>query len=336
VSGLDPDLLFASLAEVPGILAAVSGGPDSMALMGLLARWTAGGTRPPVTVATVDHGLRSESTDEAALVARVAADLSLPHRTLIWSGEKPSRGLPEAAREARYALLVALARQIGASHLITAHTQDDQAETVLMRLARGSGPGGLAGMRPLVERDGVLHARPLLAAAKAELVSSCRENGWPFIEDPTNRDERFARPRWRRLRPELAAEGLTPKRLARLAERMGRAEEALNTKAREALERALNAGEGMEGLVMQALAAEPLEIALRVIALVVAERRVAEEPLRLERLEACTEALLNAHRAGEPLRRTLGGVVLSVDHSGRLTLTPEPPRRRGRTSNTPP
>ncbi len=334
MSGRDPDPLFAPLAEARGLLAAVSGGPDSMALLGLLARWAADGSRPPVTVATVDHGLRPESAEEAVLVARFAAGLGLPHRTLAWSGEKPARGLPEAAREARYALLVALAREIGASHMVTAHTLDDQAETVLMRLARGSGPAGLAGMRPLVERDGILHARPLLGLPKADLVGLCRENGWPFVEDPTNRDDRFARPRWRRLRSALAAEGLTPERLARLAGRMGRAEDALEAKAREALARA--AGEGGTRLSLHRLAEEPSEIALRALGLAVAERGASGEPLRLERLEACTEALLAALQAGEPLRRTLGGVVLSLDRSGDLSIVPEPPRRRGRAENTSP
>jgi tRNA(Ile)-lysidine synthase len=282
-----------------------------------------------VAVATVDHGLRPESAHEAALVARAAAGFGLPHRTLHWRGEKPAHGVPEAAREARYALLVAHAREIGASHLITAHTQDDQAETVLMRLARGSGPAGLAGMRPLVDRDGIHHARPLLGVPKADLVALCREHGWPFVEDPTNRDERFARPRWRRLAPLLAAEGLTPKRLARLAARVRRAEEALEAKARQALVEAT--GEG--GLSLRRLAEEPAEIVLRALALALGEYTDSGEPLRLERLEAGTEALLAALHAGKPLRRTLGGVVLSLDRLGDLAIAPEPPRRRGRSTS---
>ncbi len=327
----DPDRLFAPLTSASGIVAAVSGGPDSMALMGLLARWRQPG-RPTVFVATVDHGLRPGSAGEAALVAREAERIGLPHRLLRWEGPKPVRGLPEAAREARYGLLVALSRETGASHLVTAHTRDDQAETVLMRLARGSGPAGLAGMRPEVERDGIRHLRPLLGIAKADLVALCRRNGWPFVEDPTNRDEAFARPRWRRLAPVLAAEGLTPDRLAQLAERMLRADQALDDKSRAALAAARRPDRGLEA---GALLAEPLEIAVRALALAVAEVRSVGEPLRLERVEGCTEAVLAAAREGRALRRTLGGVLLTLDPRGRLTLTPEPVRRRGRLALAP-
>lgn len=322
----DPDRFFAPLTGASGIVAAVSGGPDSMALMGLLAGWRHPG-RPTVFVATVDHGLRPGSAGEAALVAQEAERLGLPHRMLRWEGPKPSRGLPEAAREARYRLLVTLACETGASHLVTAHTQDDQAETVLMRLARGSGPAGLAGMRPEVERDGIRHLRPLLGIAKADLVALCRRNGWPFVEDPTNRDEAFARPRWRRLAPALAAEGLTPDRLAQLAGRMLRADQALDVKSKAALAAARRPEGDLEA---GALLAEPLEIAIRALALALAEMRPAGEPLRLERVEACTEAVLTAAREGRALRRTLGGVLLNLDPRGRLTLAPEPARRRGR------
>ena len=172
--------LFASLDQASGIVAAVSGGPDSMALMHLLARWRATAERPPVLVATIDHGLRPEAADEAAFVAREAAALGLPHRILAWTGDKPSAGIQEAAREARYRLLVAHAREEGASHLVTAHTLDDQAETVLMRLSRGSGLSGLAGMRPETDRQGIRHARPLLDWPKARLLDLCHGAGLAF------------------------------------------------------------------------------------------------------------------------------------------------------------
>jgi tRNA(Ile)-lysidine synthase len=323
--------LFASLNQASGILAAVSGGPDSLALMHLLARRYAAGSRPAVLVATIDHGLRPEAAEEAAFVAREAAALGLPHRILAWTGDKPRTGIQEAAREARYRLLVDHARRAGASHLVTAHTLDDQAETIMMRLARGSGLSGLAGMRRETERHGILHARPLLDWPKSALLALCREKGWRFVSDPSNSDELYARVRWRKLMPLLAAEGLDAERLARFAERASRTEEALDLKAREALERAgpvLEAG----NLAFQAgiLANEPFEIALRVLVQAISRTGVRLENSRLNRLEACVERLREALRAGEDLSLTVAGALVRLDRAGLVSIGPEPPRRRGR------
>lgn len=323
--------LFAPLDPASRIVAAVSGGPDSMALMHLLALWSAAAPRPPVLVATVDHGLRPEAAREAAFVARAAESLGWPHRTLVWTGEKPRTGLQEAAREARYRLLLQCAREEGATHLVTAHTRDDQAETVLMRLARGSGLAGLAGMRREWDREGIRHVRPLLDCPKESLLDLCRRQGWNFVEDPSNADERFARVRWRRIMPLLAAEGLTAGRLARLAERMSQAEEALDAKAREALDRAEpERGEGKLAFQASRLAEEPFEIALRMLGLALAGIGLGLENSRLQRLEACAERLRKAVRSGEPVRLTIAGALVHLDASGRLTIRQEPPRRRGR------
>ena len=121
--------------------------PDSIALMWLTARWRRAMARGPRLIAvTVDHGLRAEAAREARDVKRLARSLDLPHRTLRWTGAKPKTGLPAAARAARYRLLAQAARAGGATHILTAHTRDDQAETLLMRLLRGSGIAGLAAM----------------------------------------------------------------------------------------------------------------------------------------------------------------------------------------------
>ncbi|MBM6579638.1 tRNA lysidine(34) synthetase TilS [Microvirga sp. BT689] len=325
------DCLFSPLNQASGILAAVSGGPDSIALMHCLARWASTGRHPPIFVATIDHGLRPEAADEAAFVAAEASALNLPHRTLPWTGEKPKAGIQEAAREARYRLLVAHAREAGASHLVTAHTLNDQAETVLMRLSRGSGLSGLSGMRRETDRQGIRHVRPLLDLPKSLLVESCRVRGWRFVVDPSNADERYARVRWRRLMPLLAEEGLTAGRLARLAERAAQADEALAIKAREALARGEPHLE-REGLSFQAaiLAEEPFEIALRVLEQALYQVGLGLENIRLHRLEACVERLRQAAGAGEALSLTIAGALVRLDRSGRVSVGPEPPRRRGR------
>jgi tRNA(Ile)-lysidine synthase len=299
--------------------------------MHLLARWSAADKRAPVLVATVDHGLRPESAEEAAFVAREAANLGLSHRTLVWTGEKPRTGIQEAAREARYRLLVRCALEEGASHLVTAHTRDDQAETVLMRLARGSGLTGLSGMRQDRDRDGIRHVRPLLGWPKETLLDLCRTQGWRFVSDPSNADERFERVRWRRIMPLLAAEGLTAERLVRFSERMRQADEALEAKALQAWERAQPvAADG--GLSFQAgpLAQEPFEIAVRMLELALDRAGLALENSRLQRLEACTERLRRAIREGAALRLTVAGALVRLDRSGKLAIRPEPPRRRGR------
>jgi tRNA(Ile)-lysidine synthase len=147
VSAAETAALFADLAAAPALLLAVSGGPDSTCLMLLVARWRATLARgPSLVAATVDHALRAESAAEARAVGALAARLGIPHRILHWTGDKPRSGLPEAARMARYRLLAAAARSAGAAHILTGHTIDDQAETVLLRMARGSGLTGLGAM----------------------------------------------------------------------------------------------------------------------------------------------------------------------------------------------
>jgi len=151
--------LFAHWRAAPALVLAVSGGPDSLALMWLAARWRRALSRGPRLIAvTVDHGLRPEAAREARDVKRLAQTLDVPHRTLRWTGAKPNTGLPAAARAARYRLLAKAAQASGATHVLTAHTRDDQAETLLMRILRGSGIAGLAAMARETERGRVAGA----------------------------------------------------------------------------------------------------------------------------------------------------------------------------------
>src|SRR6202045_4052194 len=227
ISVRDAKHLFADWKIAPALVLAVSGGPDSIALMWLMARWRRAIRRGPRLIAvTVDHGLRTEAAREARDVKRLAKILDLPHRTLRWTGAKPKTGLPAAARTARYRLLAQAARSSGATHILTAHTRDDQAETLLMRLFRGSGIAGLAAMAPLTEREGVWLARPFLNVSKSQLVATLKRAKVGFAEDPTKRDTHFSRPRIRAFRPVLAAEGGDARSLARLASQLARANAA--------------------------------------------------------------------------------------------------------------
>lgn len=334
---LDPaafERAFRTLADAPGpVLAAVSGGPDSTALMYALAAWRRPG-RPRVTVATVDHGVRPDSRAEAEAVGEAARALGLDHALLLWRERPAGRFSQAAARRARYDLLAGFARGVGATHLATAHTLDDQAETLLMRLAAGSGPAGLAGMRAATRRGDLVHVRPFLRVTKAALLATCRARHWAYLEDPSNADPRFARVRWRRLAPLLAAEGFAPDRLARLADRLARAEDALARVAEGALAASRRSGpSGALTLDGGRLAAEPDEIALRVLALALAESGAEEGAIRLGRLESCLAVCLGALRDGAAARRTLAGRLVSVAADGRILIEAEPARRGGRTSS---
>ena len=210
--------LFSGLEDLRGLVLAVSGGSDSTALLVLAARWAEAlkkrhGRSPKLLAVTVDHGLRPEAKREAAVVKSLARRLGIAHRTLQWRGTKPKTGLQEAARIARYRLLAEAATGAGYEHILTAHTLDDQAETVLFRLARGSGLTGLGGMAhaaavPVGADTAIFLVRPLLSVSKARLLATLKAAGIDHSEDPSNQDPRFARPRLRALMPHLAREGL--------------------------------------------------------------------------------------------------------------------------------
>jgi tRNA(Ile)-lysidine synthase len=333
VSLAEAGAAFEGLSQEKALLVALSGGPDSVALLALLAAWVQMPGRPALHAATVDHGLRPEAAEEAAAVAALCAALGVGHATLRWEGLKPASGLQAAARRARYALLAEEARRLGGATLVTAHTLDDQAETMLMRLAHGSGPAGLAGMRERSEVNGIALVRPLLGFSKARLVATTEARGLPFFSDPSNADRRFERVRWREALPVLAGQGLTAERLARLAERMARLDEAAARQARDVLAQVslpAEAAAAGQRLRYAALVSEPEEIVLRVLALALdAVAPGGDGHGRLERLEACEAALTQAVRAGLALRRTLSGCVLSLGRDGILSLQLEPPRRRG-------
>jgi tRNA(Ile)-lysidine synthase len=326
----------------------VSGGPDSVALMWLAARWRKARARGPQLLAvTVDHGLRKESAREAREVKRLARTLDLPHRTLRWRDAKPKTGLPAAAREARYRLLAQAASAAGATHSLTAHTSDDQAETLLMRLLRGSGVAGLSAMASVSERNGMMLARPLLDVAKSRLIATLDRVGVAFADDPTNRDPAFTRPRLRALMPLLAAEGGDARALSRLATRLARANAAVEAladgaerflalkDARQVIGASNGSDPGGRSYDAAAFAAMPDEIRLRLLMRAV-NRLGHEGPAELGKVEALLAKLdrIFAEKPGRSrkpaqirLKLTLAGALVSLD-KGRIRIASAPPRRR--------
>jgi tRNA(Ile)-lysidine synthase len=321
--------LFAEFSYFKRVLLAISGGPDSTALLVLAARWREKGG-VGLVAATVDHRLRRESNAEAGAVATLANKLGIEHHMLVWSGRKPSTGLQAAARAARYGLLTALARKIGADAIVTAHTRDDQAETVLHRLARGSGLAGLAGIRKKSERDGIVLLRPLLDVPKARLVATLRAANIPFAEDPTNRDPRYLRTRVRALAPQLAAEGLDAVRLAGVARRLGRANAAIEAAVCEAKGRVARGAWPKKGPVeldAASLFALPAEVGIRLLGGAVTAAG-DEGRVELAKLETLYEELAAAQAANRRLKRTLGGAAAAL--AGPHLSVSRAPARRGR------
>lgn len=222
----------------PPIALAVSGGADSVALMRLVRRWsdqsgqasTLADGRAAIVVLTVDHGLRPDSAADARWVEDLARALGLPSVVLTWSGLKPTAGVQEAARAARYGLMRAFVEsEVGAPQraIVTAHHRDDQAETMLMRLARGSGIDGLAAMRTRAQANGLTVLRPLLDVPKARLEATLTAEGATWLEDPSNRSDAFERVRVRKAQSALADIGLTSAPLTISARRLARARDAL-------------------------------------------------------------------------------------------------------------
>ena len=220
--------LFADVATAPAIGLAVSGGADSLALLLLVQRWAASLATPPrLQVYALDHGLRPEAAGEVAFVLEVARTLGVAATGLRWSGPKPYSGLQEAARQARYQLIGAAMRQDGVGVLLTGHHRQDQAETVLMRLAHGSGIEGLKGMGRFAAIEGVTVHRPLLDVDPKALADVVAAAGLTPVADPSNLDIHYERVRWRQALPGLAELGLDAAMLAQFAERMGRADAAI-------------------------------------------------------------------------------------------------------------
>ena len=299
----------------PRVAVAVSGGADSLALCLILDDWAAlcGGR---VVALTVDHGLRPGSAAEARRVARRLGPLGIEHHVLTWKGAKPTSNRQAAARAARYGLLGDWCAGRGVLHLATAHHREDQAETLLLRLGRGSGLDGLAAMPAVSETDGVRLLRPLLAVPKARLEATLTARGVHWDEDPSNADMAFRRVQIRRLLATVEEGVLDATRLAAAVKHLGRARAALERDASRLLARTVAIDPaGFAWLDPEPVAAAPREIGLRALSRVV--RAVGGRPYtpRLDRLERLYARLPSGPDRGA----TLGGCRI-LRRGGRLLL----------------
>jgi tRNA(Ile)-lysidine synthase len=276
-------------APWPGAVA-VSGGGDSVALMLLLGRWAKVAKIALPVVLVVDHGLRKGAAEDARKVVHFAAAAGLKAHILRWRGTKPTSDIESAARDARYRLMGAWCRKHSARGLYLAHTLEDQAETFLLRLARGSGIDGLSAMKsvaplPLRESEGVLLVRPLLGIARARLREFLAAQGHTWIEDPMNADPRFARVRIRAAWPTFEGIGLSPARIAAAASHLARAREALDRDTRELLADGCRFEGGVALLDASRLISAPREVGLRTLARVLMEVSANDYRPRFERMQ---------------------------------------------------
>lgn len=294
---------FGPFERTPRLAVAVSGGADSLALALLADAWAraSGGA---ITALTVDHRLRPEAAAEAAQVAAWLGARGIAHATLVRAGNLPAGDVQAAARDARYRLLERWCAAEGVLHLLTAHHREDQAETVLLRLARGSGLDGLAGMPAEIEHRACRVLRPLLGTPRARLAATLAARGQDWIEDPSNLDPAYARARLRRASALLAEEGLSTERLATTARLLARARVALEAAVAAHLARAAWVHPaGFAWLDPERLVAAPEEVGLRALAAAIATVSGAAYPPRLGALERLYRELPSGLGAG----RTLGG-----------------------------
>lgn len=330
VSHSDFDDLMSSLGgfgKGDAIGLALSGGPDSMALGFLLTYWA---QKHDVQVhgVTVDHGLRAESAQEAKDVQGWTKDWpNFTHHIVRWDGDKPDTRIMEEARKARYALMSGVFQSVSVHNVFVAHHLDDQAETFLIRLSKGSGLDGLSGMRAqqVYEQDGtypLTFLRPFLATEKQRLIETCEEFNVPYVQDPSNEKNEYLRPRLRAARDVLESEGLSNKRLAATARRLEKARSALEEITDTVYGQFVThdgAGVRIDANVFREW---PEEIGLRVFmkAMKSFQRAQSYGP-RLEKMETLYGKIYAGH---DTIKETLGGCIIEYQpEASVLTIQPE-------------
>ena len=329
-------------APWPGVVA-VSGGGDSLALMHLLSEWARRSRREPPVVLTVNHRLQPRSAANARRVVDWAKKAGLKAHVLTWTGARPRADIEAEARQVRYALMGAWCRKRGIEALYVGHTRDDQAETFLLRLARGSGLDGLAAMRavspyPVEGFQGLRLVRPMIGLDRNELRAHLTARGQEWFEDPMNADPRFSRVRVRAAMDALTSAGLTSARIADAAVHLGRAREALDAVTAAVIRQSCRADGKAILIEAGALRAAPREVGLRVLAQILMKVGSQDYRPRFERLEALFDAIHADHLGNG---RTLHGCRIAPAPGSQayfgtdtLLIAPEPARTATKTAQT--
>jgi tRNA(Ile)-lysidine synthase len=289
---------MASFADAwPGAVA-VSGGGDSVALMLLFANWAKASKRAKPIVLTVDHGLRGDSAADAQKVVLWAKAADLPVQVLRWKAAKPNSDIEAAARDARYRLMGKWCRKHRIAQLYVGHTLEDQAETFLLRLGRGSGLDGLSAMRatahlPVAGLEEITLVRPLLEFHREQLRDYLRARSQNWLEDSMNNDPRFARSRVRALLPVLEGAGIPAQRIAAAAHHLSRARTALEHETASFLASYCRFTENGVLFDGEALGKLPSELGLRALARMLTKVSGESYRPRFERLQRLFQVLVD-------------------------------------------
>jgi len=313
----DPEFAFVQASD--SLAVGCSGGPDSMALTYCLAQW-AYNQQKKLHVLIVDHGLRPDSAEEAQ---KVLADVSkfpaVTAHILNWCGDKPDTKIQETARGARYMLMAQYCADHTISSLFLGHHQDDQAETILFRLAGGSGLDGLCGMaKTRMYDENLTLCRPFLSVPKSTLIDICARHNLECVQDPSNTAHKYARGRMRAVKDVLESEGLTSARLSKTSMRLRRAKDALNSIAEKLYAESIVIHDDKEiSLSKKILQSAPDEIALRVLVRAITHMRAEKSTMpRMEKIETLFEYIMDVHDADKkPRKKTLGGLIFKSTQS---------------------
>ena len=267
------------------IAVATSGGADSMCLLYLTQLWC-NDHNLELTALIVDHKLRTESTAEAQEVANIIQDRSIKAKVLTWEGKKPEANIHHHARKARYKLLTDYCKREGIEKLLVAHNLQDQAETVLLRIYRGSGIDGIAGINRYIKFNGIEVIRPLLEVNRQQIEDTLKIAEWPWIEDPSNQNLKFDRVKVRQFIEKLPDKGTWLNRINLLASNARRAKDYLHQVTAEKLESCVEFNEfGYASLNLNEFLKLHEEIGLRVLVVIFKALSGKEFKPRLNNLE---------------------------------------------------